>query len=496
MSRIVSSLSRSSRTWLVVVLSVALGSGLTWSVLRGPLGSPAEAAIGPHPELKAMEQGFIDIAAAVAPAVVSITVDQTVRAPAGGSMDEFFRGFPFFQGPSAPESRRGKSQGSGVIIDPDGYILTNGHVITPVQGAQKVAITVTLADGEEYPAEVVGVDADTDLAIVKISAGKPLPAAVLGDADKVRVGQWAIAIGNPLEFAGTVTVGVISATGRELRPESSILERNLLQTDAAINHGNSGGPLVNSDGEVIGINQAIASTTGANIGLGFSVSINAYTKEHVIRPLMKGERVVRGLLGVKLNDVDAAIRDVYGVPGGAIVIEVVPGSPADDAKLMNDDVITEFNGQPVKDAGDFTTMVQRTAPGTVATLKIFRDGNPMEVKVRIGERNPATAASPTEAAPAENLLGMQVQPFTARIAEQLGVKMREGVIIAAVDPTGDAAAKGGLGRGDIIVAINRAPITDINSYQAAIRKLKPGDNVVIVHWRQDQRAIASFTLSK
>ena len=493
---------------LVVVLLSGVGA-LTW------LGKPSESTAGAAPPadlatLEAIERGFTWIAETVKPSVVFIEVEQKVRGETSDEDSPQLFGFPEewwrqFFGPDVPRPRRMPpgvprvppiGQGSGVIIDPDGYIITNNHVV-----GKAAKVTVHLANGESYPAEVIGADKITDLAVIKIQPDRPLKAAKLGNADNAKVGSWAMAIGYPfggsrysggivggrfdqaLRFEPTVTVGVISAMNRQL--ESDIPGRpfrNLIQTDAPINPGNSGGPLVNIHAEVIGINQAIFTSglAGGNIGVGFAIPINAHTSDN-IETLKSGEPVVRGQLGVLVSALTPTLKSVYGAESGVFIEEVQPDSPAARGGLKDEDVITKFDNQQVNSVDEFVGLVQATEPGATVAVEAIRDGKPVTVKVKI-EALSLDVAKKTPAAAESNKLGLTVETLSPEKAEEMGLP--GGVVVRAVDPLSDAA-RADLRPGDVIIKINRQPLTDPDSYKDVVDKLKKGDAVAIRLWRAD-----------
>jgi Do/DeqQ family serine protease len=474
---------------LVVLLGVALGTGV-W-LGRSGVAQTRAVPLGPALEVQGV---FRQVAAEVIPAVVNITTEQTVSSP--GDAQDFYRwfheNFPNAPLPSVPQNELQTSMGSGVIIDPQGYILTNQHV---VRGATR--ITVTLNDGDKYPAQALGTDSRTDLAVVKIEPKGPVPAAVLGDSSKAQVGYWAIAIGNPFGFEASVTVGVISAKGRTLpNPESPGGPfRDLLQTDAAINRGNSGGPLVDIRGQVIGVNQQIVTggPSGGSIGLGFAIPINARTKE-IIETLRESKAVVRGRLGVWLKPVSAAVAKVYGVKEGVLVDWVAENSPA--AGIIElDDILTEYAGQKVTSSDELVSRVEQTAPGTEVPIRLVRDGKPLTVTVKIGaltEEAAAPTARPTEAGP----LGLTVESITDRWARQYSLPVTTGVVVTTVDSTGDGA-RAGFRPGDVIIRINRQDIANLAEYRRVVSELKAGEAVVIRVQRGDQSTVLEIdSLSK
>jgi serine protease Do len=493
----------------LAALALVLSAALTGGWLGRPSGAATVAA--PPPDLstlQSLERGFNWIADSIKPAVVFIEVEHKVEEagsmsrPPQFDMPEWWR--EFF-GPDMPMPRRPTpppripiGQGSGVIFDQAGYVLTNNHV---VGNAEK--ITVHLANGESYPAVVSGTDELTDLAVVKIEADRPLAAAELGDADEAKVGSWVMAIGYPfggsryggrfdeaLRYEPTVTVGVISARDRQIESDRRGYPfRDLIQTDAPINPGNSGGPLANIHAKVIGINQAIFTSGpwGGNIGVGFAIPINARTRG-IIEKLKGGEVVVRGRLGVGVLPLTEARKQVYGADQGVFVENVEPDSPASEGGLREDDVIVEYNGREIASRDEFVSWVQETRPGTTVEMRVVRDRRPVTLKVTIGALT-LGAGSQVQAPPERKKLGVSVEPLSKDESAEIGVS--GGVRIRAMEPLGDGA-RAGLRPGDVILKINRDAVADLESYNAIVDRLKPGDPVVIRYWRGGQSSTAEI----
>jgi len=469
---------------LAVLFSLVLAGvvGFGFGAKLHLASQPAQARPILPPAVQQLEDAYIGVAEEVTPAVVHIRVQAMAKEEE--SVPEFFR--PFFPGqPQKPVPRTGL--GSGVIIDAAGYVLTNVHVVS---GAEK--ITVITNNEDEYVGKVVSTDPDTDLAVVKIEPHGQLTAARLGNAEEAKVGTFVMAIGSPFGLDASVTTGVISATGRALpRRETGKYEsfRNLIQTDAAINQGNSGGPLVNLRGEVIGINQAIFSPgpNGGNVGIGFAIPINAKTRE-IITTLKSGKRFTRGKLGVMLRDV-AGLSEVYGTKKGAFVTEVVPAGPADNAGIEAGDIIIGYNGKAIDETEQLVEAVQSTAPGTKAQIKLLRDKAEKVVTVTISEKTDETAATkPSEEQGKAGRLGLRVKELTPELANSLGLSpSRKGVVVVAVAPAGEAA-QAGLAAGDIIMKINLMTVRNLQDYNKALGQLKVGKPAVILFKRGDQPA--------
>ncbi len=416
-------------------LALALGS-TALTVLPGAAQTTPPAPVVALP--RAAGPDFADMAARVGPSVVRIIATERVtqaRAPEGApdarGMEEFFRRFgrPGQQGEEQQNPRRG-GQGSGFIVDASGYIVTNAHVV-----GQNADVRVELADGREMPARVVGVDRATDIAVLKVEAGAPLPALSFGDSDRTRVGEWVMAMGNPFGLGGTVTAGIVSARGRQIGAGPY---DDFIQTDAPINPGNSGGPLFNTAGEVVGVNTAIYSPSGGNIGIGFAVPSKMVTQ--VVAQLREHGRVERGWLGVSLQPMNRELADAMqtGETRGALINAVEPESPAAKAGLQPGDVITRIEGRDVRTPRDLAAGVAETRPGSAVTVALLRNGQTMERRVEIGT-NPANRDGGKPAAEA------------ARPALGLGLAPRRegGVSITQVQP-GSVAAERGLRPGDVI----------------------------------------------
>ncbi|MCS6804155.1 MAG: DegQ family serine endoprotease [Acidobacteriota bacterium] len=426
-----------------------------------------------------LEEGLAPLARAVRQSVVSISLTKVVRGqPIHPFMDDpFFRRFfgDDFE-PFQPRQRREAGLGSGVIISPDGYILTNNHV---VEGASEVK--VTLADKREMTAKIIGTDAPTDVAVIKIDA-KDLPAMPLGDSRNLQVGEFVLAVGNPFGLGHTVTFGIISATGRG---NLNIADYgDFIQTDAAINPGNSGGALVNMRGQLIGINTAIKTSGFAqgNIGIGFAIPI--HMARDIMDQLLRTGSVVRGYLGLLPQDVTPAIAEQFGLksPKGALVASVTEGTPAAQSGIQNGDVIVEYNGRPVEDANSLRNMVAETAPGTSVKIKLLRDGSERTVTVKVGTRPGQQQARTGQDLNRENALsGIRVEELTPTLRRQLNLPASvNGVVVTDVDPESSAADEE-IVRGHIIQEINRRPIRSVADFQAAAAQAGNKNVLVLVY---------------
>jgi serine protease Do len=419
---------------------------------------------------------FVALAKKLKPIVVNISSTQVSEAqgpqefgnPFGEDdpFNDFWR--RFFGGPVPRGPQRQRSLGSGFIIDADGSILTNNHV---VENAQK--IVVKLADEQEYEAKVIGRDPKTDIAVIRINAKTSLPVAALGDSDRLEVGEWVVAIGNPFGLDSTVTSGIVSAKGRHIGQGPY---DNFIQTDASINPGNSGGPLINLKGEVIGINTAIFSRSGTNIGIGFAIPINL-VKE--LLPQLRGKgRVTRGYLGVLIQKVTPDIAESLGMDkgSGALVANVSKDGPAERAGVKVGDVIVEFDGKEIKDSGDLPIIVARTPVDKKVRMKVLRDKKEVVLTVSVGELKEEEVAA---AVPEKGELGMTVQRLTPQIAESLGLEKTDGVVVTAVEP-GSAADEAGIRRGDVILEVDRKAIRNLDEYKKSIAGIRKGKGVLFL----------------
>ncbi len=440
---------------------------------------PAEQQNAPRANLSNAPLSYANVVESVAPAVVTVRAEKRVQMPTqypfgGGFLRQLFGGGLFGPGEGGAEEQR--SLGSGVIVKADGHILTNNHVI---DGAQN--IKVDLNNRQTYSAKVVGVDAPSDLAVLKISAGG-LPVLKLGDSDKVRVGDICLAIGNPLGVGETVTSGIISAKGRTTGLSNGSFE-DFLQTDAPINQGNSGGALVNTTGALIGINSQIISTTGGSIGLGFAIPSNM--AKVVMDQLIRSGKVTRGHLGTTVQLLTSDLAQSLGIQNtqGVVVTSVEPGSPADRAGLKAEDVITAMNGQKIEDPNTLRNEVANTAPGTAVTLTIIRGGKQMELRPTLTEASANTTPQRGRGGPAglTGKLGIAVEPLTAGMDSELGLKLgTTGVVITNIDPAG-AAANAGLQPGDVIVQINHQPIRSASEVGPALAKASGRPSLLLVN---------------
>jgi serine protease Do len=439
------------------MLSVAL------PLIGSVLDSSGALANQPSPPISvqtaAIQPGFADLVAAVKPAVVNISTTEIIKAEAGfqsmpneGAMGEMMR--QFF-GPNAEElfrerPRSAHALGSGFIIDPTGYIVTNNHVI-----ADASEIEVTLEDGSVHPAHIVGRDTKTDLALLKIEVDRSLPYLAFGDSQNAHVGDWVIAVGNPFGLGGSVTAGIISANDRNINAGPY---DDFVQIDAPINPGNSGGPLFDQAGRVIGIDTAIYSPSGGSVGIGFAIPSNVASR--VVRDLRDHGQVARGWLGVQMQEITPTLATALGVAekSGVLVDVVVPDSPASRADFMQGDVITAFNGQRVSTPRDLAFAVADTAAGRKVPVTVLRDGRLQSLDVTIEtEKAPKVAAAPQPDKETEHV-GLALAPLTDDRRRELGLGDAQGVLVARVEP-GSPAEESGLRPGDVILRVGSKPIT-------------------------------------
>jgi len=471
-----------------VIVAFVLGMILAGALSCG--AGPARAEEGATVRLltdAAPVASFADVAEAVTPSVVNISTEKTVRvnrwapSPAPGPFEEFFRHF-FPDGPQVPQEQERSGMGSGVIISPDGYIVTNNHVVADFD-----RIVVRLSDDTEFKSdrvEVVGRDPQTDLAVLKVKADRKLPAIRFGRAEDVRVGDWAIAVGNPFGLQSTVTVGVVSAKGRSGLPlREGPSYQDFIQTDASINPGNSGGALVNVRGELIGVNSAIRSPVGANVGIGFAVPVDMVMS--VTEQLMTHGRVVRGFLGIRPQPVTKAIREAMGLrsTAGVLVSEAIKDQPAEKAGMKAGDVITAVDGTPVRDVEQFRRKVAEYAPGTAVEFTFVRERREMKKRVRLAEFPDEQARQEPARTEPEGWFGMRPRAATAAERNQGA----SGVVVESVEP-GSPAAEAGIRPGDVILELGGRATPGMKEFDDAARaEAKAGRAVLVRIQRGENR---------
>ena len=450
---------------------------------------------------------FADLTAQLQPAVVNISTRQRIKVQAQGNP---FAGTPFeglFGNQGTPggqggggggATREAQSLGSGFIVSADGYVVTNNHVITADGQGEIESITVTTPDGTDYPAKLIGRDAASDLAVLKVSAPKPLPFVRFGDSRQARVGDWVIAIGNPFGLGGTVTSGIISSVYRNTGSGGAY--DRYLQTDAAINRGNSGGPMFDMKGNVIGINNAIFSPTGGSVGIGFAIP--AEIAGPIVDKLRAGKTIERGYLGVQIQPLSDDLASSLGLPKnrGEFIQSVVPGQAAANAGLQAGDVVVKVDGKDVTPEQTLSFIVANEAPGARIPIELLRDGKRQTVTATVGKRPSeeelaasnfgsedgdadqfgATKPAPSQQGVVEKAAGVAVTELTPTIARQLGFpEGTAGVVISAVDGSSDAATKG-LRRGDVILSANNRPVRTATDLEAAIKAAQTSSRAAVL----------------
>ncbi|MGB6804570.1 MAG: Do family serine endopeptidase [Candidatus Sulfotelmatobacter sp.] len=488
-----------------IVATLALGiliGTVVSSGVKGKEQKSSDASPLSVPAPQQLSNTFSQIAKQLGPCVVNINTESTIKTPhrrrgeqnpddddngGGGGMDDFFNHFfggPGGQGGAGGDdgSIRERSLGSGVIVDPKGYIVTNRHVVEKAD-----RIRVRLQDdppGVQHDARVIGEDQETDLAVIKIDLDRAVPSAKMGNSDGMQVGDWVLAIGSPFGQVGTVTAGIVSAKGRDIVPGRQF--QVFIQTDAAINPGNSGGPLVNMNGEVIGINTAILSETNAYAGVGFSLPSN--TVVQVYNQLIGPEhRVSRGSIGIQFDAVEnPAINRVYGAGSGVTVAHVVPGSPADQAGLKLGDTITMVDGKKVTKGTELVAEIASRKPGSKVMLGFLRNGKPQETTVTVADRAKLFAArlneddsDNDESTPKQSKFGITVRKLTPEMADRLEVPAGKGVIVQDVKP-GSFAEDIGVSRGDVILEVNKQPVNSEDDFAKVESSMKSGQDVVFL----------------
>jgi len=504
-----------SFTLILFTLSIGIVIG---TVINSGVKAAKDSTVAPGatpltiPSPVELSTTFSQIAKSVEPSVVNISTTYRPKAPVqarsgrrqaappdddqGDQGEEnflyrFFGGNPFGGGENGPDlsQRKGQALGSGVVVDAAGYILTNNHV---VDGADRIQVKF-MGDPTEYDAKVVGTDAQTDLAVIRVEGKRNLSPAKIGNSEAVEVGDWAVAIGSPFGFQATVTAGIISAKERDI-PGDTTQFQHFLQTDAAINPGNSGGPLLNIRGEVIGINTAIASRSGGYQGIGFAMPIN--TAAEVYNSIIKTGKVTRGSIGVKFtpSDTDRArsLLKANGVAEGVFVQQVAPGGPAEKAGMKDGDIITGVNGKKVRDGNDLVNTVTATPIGSPVSIAAIRDGKQENFKVVVGDLTQVfpesfggAKAEEPKAEKTEAKFGMSIQNLTDQQRQNLGIKEHGGVQIGSVE-TDSFAEEIGLAPKDVLLSINRTPVNNVDDVRRIQNTLKPGDAVALRILRQDR----------
>jgi len=423
-------------------------------------------------------QIFVKLAEQLKPVAVNISTTKIIKKrrsqlihPFGDDPFRDFFGDDFFDrffGQTPQRDYKLRSLGSGFIIDREGYIITNNHVI---EGADE--IKVRLSDKEEFDAKIVGRDVKTDVALIKIDPPKGLPVAQLGDSDKLKVGEWVMAIGNPFGLDQTVTVGIVSAKWRKIGAGPY---EDFIQTDAAINQGNSGGPLFNTRGEVVGVNSAIFSTSGGNIGIGFAIPINL--AKNVIKQLKEKGRVVRGWLGVIVQTITPELADSFGLKQrkGALVADIEESGPADKAGIKKGDIIITFDGKEIKEMSELPLTVAQTPVGEQVEVTILRNGETLTKKVKIGELKEDGVYALSDERTKKDI-GMEVSELTRELIRKYRISEIRGVLVTYVE-SDSPADLAGIREGDVIIEVNREPVENLDEYYRAIKEAKKDDRIL------------------
>ena len=482
------------RGWRLLILVVALVSIAAGIFLAAGFDITQDtSALNPSATMM-IPANFTDIALAVSPAVVNIRTEKVVKGGGPvfrhfqnpfGEDDPFRDFFEKFFGDVPRREFKQRSLGSGFCIDKDGFIVTNNHV---VENADE--IKVKLKNGKEYDAKIVGRDAKTDIALIKVKSWKGFKTVKLGDSDDLKVGEWVVAIGSPFGLEHTVTAGIVSAKGRVI---GSGPYDDFIQTDASINPGNSGGPLINMQGEVVGINTAIFSRTGGNVGIGFAIPISL--ARGIVDQLKTSGTVTRGWLGVSIQDLTPDLADYYGVKDGkgALVGEVFEGDPADKAGIKPKDVIIEVDGDKIEDSRQLSQKVAGIPVGGKTTLKVVRGGKERTFTVKIAKRTEDKEDLAMKQPKEETDLGMTVSTLTRELARQYDISEDDGVVVVSVEQ-GGPADKADVQAGDLILEIDHKPIKTVEDYQLQVDKVKKDETVSLLVKRR--RGFLALNITK
>ncbi len=493
---------------LLVLATLSLGI-LIGTVISDHVVATGQQGNGDSPALLAapnpvqLSSAFASIARRLEPAVVNINTTQVIERRSRRGIPEGFDDLPFpfdrFFGPPDEGPAAQRSLGSGVILDRQGYILTNKHV---VDEATKIQVQIP-GDPTQYTAKIIGDDLETDLAVIKIETSTPLTTAQFGDSDSVQVGDWVLAFGSPFGLDATVTAGIVSAKDRDQGsvPGAQQFQR-FIQTDAAINPGNSGGPLVNMAGEVIGINTAIMTSRFGRGFEGVGLALPSNTARYVYNQIIKHGRVMRGSIGISFNEANSRnpiTLKKLGAEFGMIIEDVRPGSPAEKAGLKPGDVITHVNGQPVRTGSDLVDPITRTPIGEPVSITYVREGKSRTAEVKVGDRTEIhpevsgrAAVERGEVGPVK--FGLRVEDLTAELARRLGVDTDAGVVVTEVEPA-SFAEEVGFFRGDVIVEVQDQPISTLSDFNRALARIHPGDEVLFKVLRRAQNRVLTVFLA-
>jgi len=512
---------KKSKIWiwmLAVVLSLSLFLGFTCKgkmegeeILLTKKETSSEQAVSVPNGVMELQEAFANVAEAVKPAVVNISAVQILKTQVpyyqfyfGDPFEEFFDEFFGRPGEKRPQpksrevERKAEATGSGVIIDPQGYILTNYHVIA---GAEEIKVTLSNGEEKKYDGKVIGKDSRSDLAVIEIKAKEKFPAAKLGDSDKIRIGDWAIAIGSPFGLKQTLTVGVISAKRQSLYVEGKEY-RDMIQTDASINRGNSGGPLVNIKGEVIGINTAIYAPTGVFAGVGFAIPIN--NAKEILDELIEKGKVVRGWLGIEIREVDEVIAKQFSLPDtkGVLVNRVIENSAAEKGGMNRGDVIVKIEDHKVERVRDLQEVVARTKPGKKVKVVVIREKKEIALDIKlaempetIGEAKVKEEKEETGEGEVEQWLGMKVETLTPALAKNYGIEDGKGVVIVEIE-IGSKAEEMGVVEGDLIRSINRQSTGDLKEFKKVVKQVDLSQGVIFDIVRRGRPAYITYMEQK
>ena len=477
--------------WKTLAVSTFASAALIAGSIALPGYSAEDRTPSPTPYAAGLDAGFADLIEQVEPSVVTIEVNKAMEPQLSGfsgdpRAGEFFERFFGPRGPSPSQPRKSLGVGSGFIIDDTGYVVTNNHV---VEGAE--SISVRLSDDRQYKAEIVGFDDKTDLAHLKIDADD-LTEAKLGDSDSARVGDWVVAIGNPFGFGGTATVGIVSARGRDIR---SGPYDDYMQIDAPINRGNSGGPVFNTAGEVVGVSTAIFSPNGGNVGIGFAIPANQVRS--IVDELKSTGSIDRGWLGVQVQNIDDDLANSFGLESqnGALVADVLHDSPAERAGIEVGDVIIGYDNQAIANAKELSMLVGASDSGDKVTLGVIRGAKEMDLNVVLGDAETQIASVGSEQQLGD--LGMTLAPLTEDMQRRMGVEPEvSGVVVVKIDPNG-SAAKQGIRRGDILMQADREAITSPADLEKTLSKAKKSgrSSVPVLVKRGDVQQFASLPVT-
>jgi serine protease Do len=480
-------------SWQMAIVTLAFVSIIVGILLGAGLNTGSDiSASTPSPTMM-IPRSFSEVAKAVGPAVVNISTEKVVQGGGGrnfhfqgplGKDDRFQDFFERFFGDIPRREFKQRSLGSGFIIDQDGYIVTNNHVI---ENADK--IKVKLNNGKELNAEIVGRDPNTDIALVKVKKLRNVEIVKLGDSDALEVGEWVVAIGSPFGLEHTVTAGIVSAKGRVI---GSGPYDDFIQTDASINPGNSGGPLVNLRGEVVGINTAIVSRGGGNVGIGFAIPIDL--ARGIIEQLRTSGSVTRGWLGVSIQDITPELSKYYGLKEtqGALVGEIFEGDPAEKAGIKAKDIIVEVDGKVIKNSRDLSRIIAEIPVGKKVDVKVVRDGNEHSFRIKIAKRPEDKETMATRDSTEETELGMTVSPLTPELARRLRIPNGEGIVVVSVEK-GSPADRAEVREGDLVLEIDHQPVKTVKDYQRHIRKVKKDETVSLLVRRRAGFVALSIT---